>query len=299
MNKEQNKLVRNVCLLLLLGFLIAGFEHKSLLLGFFIPAALILILLYLKKSSVQIKHQTIDGSYDIKKLINAKADDLILGAALLTMNQLAYDSANGIGSYEEEEKDKLIYDVLVDIEKKLFAEDKVNAVRLRLIDLMFACAEMNVLIMKHPTMHKFLSGELEDKVLDLFYADDSFQKIFVDELSKPVTFEDLKNEITNRYLVHHFYMSAYNTVRVILKDYDDDLKNDWFRPCFLSFCIWQEDRFRSKLGLPLMVDNPLKTIAFSGWSSVVKENPIDLRKSFEQKWMNCFDEPSPFFEIEV
>ena len=94
-------------------------------------------------------------------------------------------------------------------------------------------------------------------------------------------------------------MSAYNTIRVCIEDCNDDLKKDWFRPCYFSFCIWHENTFRTQLSMPLLVDNPLKTIAYSGWLSIVNENPKDLKESFEEKWSNCFNESSPFFDVEV
>ena len=60
-----------------------------------------------------------------------------------------------------------------------------------------------------------------------------------------------------------------------------------------------EDTYRSQLNMPLLIENRMKAIALSGWTSVVNENPIDLRESFESKWKNVFSEPNPFFEVEV
>jgi len=303
MNKEQNKIVRNISLVLAPIFFITGITQESFLYGFVIPSLLITIFLYLKKSTfneeirnAKILNQTMDIS-EIKKSINAKEGHLILGPALITMRELAYDSDRGIGLYEEELKDRLIYDCLVEIEKTLFEEDKIKSVRLKIIDLMLNCAEMEVLIMKPPTMHKLLSGELGGKIIEILKVSDSMKKIFNSEFSTTISFEELKSEITNRYFQYHFYVSAFNTVRISLKDFDRDLKKDWFRPCYISFCIWQEDNIRSALSMPKLIDNQLKAIVFSSWLSVANENPIDLREAFEAKWNNVFNEPSPFFDL--
>ena len=306
MNKEQNKILRIICLILSSIFLLAGIVKNSFLYGLAVPAILISVFLYLKKNSIntvvsndEVPAQASELS-DIKKSINSREGDLILGAALITMRELANDHSVGVGKcYDEEQKDKLIFDCLVDIEKTLFEKNKIKAVRLRLMNLMLSCAEMDVLLMKPPTMHKFLSGALEEKIVDLFNANESLQKDLQPGLPTQFTFEDLKNEIMHRHILCHFYMSAYNTVRISLKDFVDDPKKDWFRVCYISFCIWQEDVYRRDLNMPLLVENPSQTIALSGWASIATEDTDDLRESFETRWKICFNEHSPFFEIAV
>ncbi len=306
MNKEQNKIVRNSCLILCPIFLLVGLAQESFFYGFVIPSLLVIFFLYLKKSSINIhsnKSFISNKSTDVnalKNAINSKADDLILGAALITMREIANDSSAGIGKYyEEEEKDKLIYDCLIDIEKTLFEEDKIKAVRLRLINLMFSCAEVDVLLMKPPTIHNLLSGEISEKIMELLNVNESLNQQITSEITAPLTLELVKSQISGIYLQHHFYMAAYNTVRVSLKDFSKDLKKDWYRCCYISFCIWMENTYRSQLNMPLLIENQIKAISLSGWASVVNENPIDLRETFETKWRNVFDEPSPFFEVEV
>jgi Trp operon repressor len=305
-NKEQNKIVRNICLILSPIFLLAGIAQESFFYGFVIPSLLVSFFLYLKKSSINIdstksfsSNQSTDANA-LKNSINSKADDLTLGAALITMREITNDSSAGIGKYyDEEEKDKLIYNCLIDIEKTLFEQDKIKAVRLKLMNLMFSCAEMDVLLMKPPAMHNLLSGEISEKIMELLSVNESLNQKISSEITSPLTLELVKSEISGSYLQHHFYMAAYNTVRITLKDFSKDLKKDWYRCCYISFCIWMEDTYRSQLNMPLLIENRMKAIALSGWNSVVNENPIDLRESFESKWKNVFSEPSPFFEVEV
>lgn len=306
MNKEQNKIVRNICLILSPIFLLSGIAQESFFYGFVIPSLLVSFFLYLKKSSINVdsaksfsSNQSTDANA-LKNSINSKADDLILGAALITMREITNDSSAGIGKYyDDEEKDKLIYDCLIDIEKTLFEKDKIKAVRLKLMNLMFSCAEMDVLLMKPPTMHNLLSGEMSEKIMELLSVNESLNQKIIAEISSPLTLELVKSEISGSYLQYHFYMAAYNTVRIALKDFSNDLKKDWYRCCYISFCIWMEDTYRSQLNMPLLIENRIKAIALSGWTSVVNENPIDLRESFESMWKNVFSEPSPFFEVEV
>jgi hypothetical protein len=304
-NKQQNKIIRNSCLMLSPVFLFIGIVQDNFLYSFLISILLIIIFLYLRKSSINAYFENTDSSTnavevsDIKKSINARAENVVLGTALITLRQMAYDSSIGIGNYEEEEKDRLIFDCLVDIEKTLFEKDKIKAVRLKIMNLMLACAEMDVLLMKKPTLHELLSGELEGRIIELFAVSEPLQQLFTPVLSNPISIEDLKNEIKHRYLQNHFYLSAYNTVRVVLKDFIDDPRKDWYRPCYISFCIWQEDLYRSQLKMPLLNKNQGKIIALSGWASIAEEGSADLRETFETKWRNCFNEPSPFFDIAV
>ena len=123
MNKEQNKIVRNICLILSPIFLLAGIAKESFFYGFVIPSLLVSFFLYLKKSSINVdsaksfsSNQSTDANA-LKNAINSKADDLILGAAQITMREILNDSSAGIGKYyDDEEKDKLIYECLIDIE---------------------------------------------------------------------------------------------------------------------------------------------------------------------------------------
>jgi Trp operon repressor len=305
-NKEQNKIARYICLILSPIFLLVGITQGSFLYGFVIPSLLVSIFLYLKKSSINIELTNLVSAIQstdvnaLKNSINKKADDLVLGAALITMREITNDYSAGIGKYyEEEQKDKLIYDCLIDIEKTLFEQDKIKAVRLRLMNLMFSCAEMDVLLMKPPTIHNLLSGEMSEKIIELLNVNESLNQKITSEITAPLTLELAESEISDIYLQRHFYMAAYNTVRISLKDFSNDLKKDWYRCCYISFCIWMEDTYRSQLDMPKLIENQMKAIAFSGWVSVANENPIDLRESFESKWNNIFNEPSPFFEIEV
>jgi Trp operon repressor len=305
-NKKQNEIVRYICLILSPIFLLIGIAQESFFYGFVLPSLLMSIFLYLKKSSINIDSKNSISSTQstnlnaLKNSINSKADDLILGAALITMREITNDYSAGIGKYyEEEQKDKLIYDCLIDIEKTLFEQDKIKAVRLRLMNLMFSCAEMHVLMMKPPTMHSLLSGEMSERIIELLNVDESLNQKITSEITAPLTLELAKSEISNIYLQCHFYMAAYNTVRISLKDFSKDLKKDWYRCCYISLCIWMENTYRSQINMPTLIENQIKAIAFSGWVSVANENPIDLRESFESKWKNIFNEPSPFFGIEV
>ena len=54
MNKEQNKIVRNICLILSPIFLLSGIAQESFFYGFVIPSLLVSFFLYLKKSSINV-----------------------------------------------------------------------------------------------------------------------------------------------------------------------------------------------------------------------------------------------------
>ena len=222
----------------------------------------------------------------------------IYGIVLAGIRETLRDTTKGIGKYwSEVGKSRLISDCIHDIEQNLNQPNPVQAVRIRTIELMLRTASFDVLIMQPPTEHKELSGELKQHLPELAKMDDDLEKFFYSLNEIPESFDHMWSAILKRYWVLHLYMSSYNLVRRSLSDFHEDANKDWFYPCYISFCIWMEDIYRRKLGLPSTIggdSSHMKSIMYSTWLNRAEEGHKELRLVWDKSWEDCFHEPSPF-----
>jgi hypothetical protein len=208
------------------------------------------------------------------------------------------DKSQGIGQHwSEGGKQKLVSDIIADISRGLSAPNPIQAVRMRTIEFMILSAKFDVLIMQKPTPFFYLSGELKERIPELAQADKELEEFFSELGEAPTSFEKMWDSILAKYWVMHLYMNTYNIVRQILKDSDDSGKKDWFQPCYISLCVWQENKYRQELGLPLTIEGDaadLKAICHSSWIWKAEEGHKNLRMVWERAWEEAFHEPSPY-----
>ena len=227
----------------------------------------------------------------------------VYGVVLLSLRETLSDTSQGIGKYwSQEGKEGLIRDVLQDIERSLSQPNPTQAVRMRAIDFMLEAAQFDVLIMQPPTNNPELSGELKAHIPELAKLDPLLEKFFYNLDSGPTDFNGMWDAILMRYWLRHLYMNAYNMVRCSVDDWYKDRTKDWFRPCYTSFCIWLEDGYRQKLGLPSMIQGEqadMKSIMYSTWMNRAEEGHKELRLVWEKSWQDVFHAPSQFDGVEV
>lgn len=95
---------------------------------------------------------------------------------------------------------------------------------------------------------------------------------------------------------------THRNVRCSVDDWYKDKTKDWFRPCYISFCIWLEDGYRQKLGLPSIIQGEqadMKAIMYSTWMNRAEEGHKELRLVWEKSWQDIFHAPSQFDGVEV
>jgi hypothetical protein len=222
--------------------------------------------------------------------------EAISAAVLHHLRTILSDKSQGIGKqWSDEGKEKLISTIVSDIDQQLAAKNPVQAVRMRTIEFMILSAKFDVLIMQKPTPHKELSGGLKPHIPELSKVDDEIKLLFSD--TDATSFDQMWNTILMRYWVMHLYMNSYNIVRRGLNDCCDDNTKDWFRPCYTSLCISQENSYRQELGLPLTIEGgmaDLKSVAHSSWIFRAEEGHRNLRMVWEKSWEEAFREPSPY-----
>jgi hypothetical protein len=222
----------------------------------------------------------------------------VSGLVLSHLRNVLNDRSQGLGQHwSEEGKQKLVGDLLADIDQQLLQPDPTLAVRMRTIEFMLLASSFDVLVMQHPSKFSGISGELKLHIPKLATLNTDLREFFYSMDPTPTEFNDMWDAVLLRYWVLHLYMSSYQVARVALGDYHSDATKDWFRPCYMSFCIWHENTYRQELGLPSVVagDQPdLRAIMHSTWMNRAQEGHKELRLVWEDSWIEIFHEPSPF-----
>jgi hypothetical protein len=220
----------------------------------------------------------------------------ILGDVMRHLRTVLNDKSQGIGKHwSAEGKEKLISGIISDINQQLAMPNPMQAARMRTIEFMILSAKFDVLVMQKPTPSNELSGELKPHIPNLAKIDNELEQLFSE--TNATSFDEMWDAILGRYWVMHLYMHTYNVVRRGLNDWQEDRTKDWFRPCYISLCIWQENKYRQELGLPLTIEGSmadLKSVAHSSWIFRADEGHTNLRQVWEKNWEEAFKELSPY-----
>jgi hypothetical protein len=142
-----------------------------------------------------------------------------------------------------------------------------------------------------------VTGELKASLPELVKVDNELEAFFYGLDETPTTPSDTWDAVVMRYWVLHLYMDTYNLVRIALGDWHKEKQKDWFRPCYISLCIWQESQYRQKLGMPPAISgtNPdRKALMHSTWINRLEEGHKEVRLAWEKSWTEVFHEPSPY-----
>jgi len=227
----------------------------------------------------------------------------VYGPVLRYARAILSDGSQGIGKmWTEPGKEKLLHSLRSDMALALTEPNPVQAVRMRTIEFMLEAAKFDLLVMRPPTPFKGLSGELESRIPELAKSDKELETFFYSIDPTPTAFDDMRGAVLGRYWGMHLYMNSYNQARIALGDWHPDRKKDWFRPCYISLCIWQESLYRGQLGLPPVIEGEMqdmKAIMHGTWVKLADEGHKELRLDWEKTWRDAFKEPSPYDDLEV
>jgi len=233
----------------------------------------------------------------------------ILGAVLVHLRDVFNDKSKGLGKYwSEDGKARLTNQILTDIQEALSQPNPVQATRMRILALMLETAKFQVLVIPPSPEsdstgirdYEGVTGELKASIPELVKEDDELEEFFYGLDETPTTPSDMWDVVLRRYWVLHLYMNTYNLVRIALDDWHKEEKKDWFLPCYISMCIWQEDQYRKKLGMPSAIsgDHPdWKALMHSTWKNRLEEGDKEVRLAWEKSWTDVFNEPSPYSKI--
>lgn len=203
----------------------------------------------------------------------------------------------GISKWTQQGKEELLQKCLADVQQELNKPDPKQAVRMRCFSIFIEAARYDVLVQQPPTGCKYLLGELKEFIPELAIKDSDLSNFFYSFEKSPSTFDEMWDLVITRYWILYFHQSAFNIVRFKLGDMHTDPTKDWFRVAYQSLCIYQEYQYRKILGLSSNIDGSnadLKSIIYSTWINRAEEGHQNLRKVWEESWVDCFKNASPY-----
>ena len=163
--------------------------------------------------------------------------------------------------------------------------------REKLVAFSLGQARYHVLLLNSIDPNQFLinmpgvTGELNNHLQTIVNADTELKGL-IEESATNAGQDPQRLDLNNISLIIHLYFwrsglftSACNTIRIGLKDFDEDPELDWYRPMYATMCASQEDQYREEIGLPPAIDDPNASIEMLRYSLFYKfvldgyENP--------------------------
>jgi hypothetical protein len=248
-------------------------------------------------------------TWQARKAVKLIENHPILGEALRYLRNAANDTSQGFGKYYSDDgKAQIVTRIIDEMQQLLAGPNPAQAIRMRTCEFMLITAETQVLVIDPPPapdvtgLRNFegITGELQARIPELTKANEGLEKFFYSLSNEPKSFQDYLDVIEYRYFSMHLSMSAYNKARIALGDKHANVKRDWFRPAFTSFCIWQENTYREELSMPRAIsgdDADLKALLHSTWMNRLQEGIPDPRLAWEKSWEKTFKGPSPYRDI--
>jgi hypothetical protein len=145
----------------------------------------------------------------------------------------------------------------------LQSPDPIAKCREDLGDLVYACAQYQVLVLDPPPTpdptglrgRLGITGELKARIHELAKQDEFLIEYF-SAFPEVTSRDDEWNLILMRYRMCGAYMNVMNALRISLDDCNPDDSKDWFKPFYAAMCASAEYRYRSELGLPDTLATP-------------------------------------------
>lgn len=245
---------------------------------------------------------------DTRRTAKLIHDNPILGATLDSAAKTLNDKSAGLGKYlSDSEKANLLERVAKETLLIISSDNPVQAARLKLGDWVCNTALLEVLVLDENTGWKFLlsvkgiSGELKSHLLELSKVNEDLSKL-VFHMKGAVTQDHLRDVLMFRYWESHLFMQAFNVVRLRLGDMSLSKATDWFKPFFISMCIFAESIYRDELGLPSAFDGKerVSPLAHSTWMNLIEKGEKELRWAWERQWESDFHlGASPYAGLEL
>lgn len=244
-----------------------------------------------------------------RKALKELQEHPIYGAVITYLKSELNDKSKGLGkNLSEEGKASIVPSILSDIQQALTQSDPVQAARMRIINLISETAKFQVLVIPPPPeldatglrAYEGISGELRSNISKLAKINKHLEEFLCDLEGTPTAPADMQDAVVVRYLFLRSFLHAYNIVRIGLGDCHKEMQKDWFIPCYISLCIWQESLYRKELGIPPAIhgDKPdWKALMHSTWMNRVEEGHNELLLEWEKSWVDVFNEPSPYVSI--
>lgn len=194
-----------------------------------------------------------------------------------------------------EEREALLRQCTEEIRDALAQPIPVQAIRLKAFAHMQAAARCDLLVMQPETLpfKRFLSGELGSRIHELEEKSHGLADLFGSSNAPPENLAEKRAFLLARHWRLHLQLTNFDIARTVLGDWHRDPTRDWFRPAYVSACIFREDVYRGELGVAGLIE-PAKAMYCSAWVEFAEAGEQHLRAVWEDGWQELFGEPSPF-----
>lgn len=157
------------------------------------------------------------------------------------------------------------------------AADPFAATRLELAAMVYAHAELTVLNQEPLTQpSRFVSGELYKHIRACTpHCNELAEELWRNPQSSD---KELYQYARQRSVYFNYMLNGINLLRYEFDDFAGGAGRDWMRPFSRSMMIWKEDTYRSKIGLPTLLDDEiLRALPHSTFFEIVRSgarNPL-------------------------
>ena len=204
-----------------------------------------------------------------------------LGQALaLHTQEYFYGKVKSLSGMSEGEKQKLIGDFYGKVASINQAENPFLKLRELLATYVVEFSKLQVLCLtKEEKVEQFyadcpyISGELHLHIRALTDHNKELKELKWSH--EDLTDEELIGFCNGRSALLLYYMNGINVVRIEAKDRHNT--KDWFKPFVRAMLIWDEDTYRSQIGLPSLLPGSLDALEYSTFMNMVVngiENPL-------------------------
>lgn len=233
-----------------------------------------------------------------RKEIKAVQEHPILRLVLNQLQNNVKDVSDPIGKQLDTEfKQQVMVECLADITNTLSELNPIIANRIKLVECMTNLASFDVIFISSKNPYLNVSGELRQYLPILKEKNESLKHFFYQVDIPLKSIDDMLSIMMATYWKMKVYVNAYNLVRIKLNDCNKDNTKDWFKPCYNSLLIWNENIYRNELNLPTIIsgeNSQLKIILHGTWFNLCQTNKINLKLIWETSWEKSFNEKSPY-----
>jgi hypothetical protein len=229
----------------------------------------------------------------------------ILGPAHKFIVSILNDPKESLFQLTDENKDKTGDQLFQDVIETLSDSNPILAVRKRLTNYT-GLAAYAVVAIGNPGQNECpeVTGELKARLPELIKVSDALKNILTDEAEKLETVEDITASLTAKCLFYDLWMRTYNYVRILIDDFYEDKKKDWFAPYKIAQLIFCEYTYRKALKMPtnIRTGDPLtegagEMIAYGEFETIILAGHKDPRAIFEGEWMRICHYTCPLADI--
>lgn len=211
-----------------------------------------------------------------------------LGRALRDHAATYFYSGEVLSWMTEENRQRFVDDFMMQLMEIRNAPNSALALRGALAGYVGQFAGLAVLGLTEPEKavqsyagSPYISGQLFRHIEQAAPHNEAFAK-FIREQGGAVSAEDLVGFANTRSSIALFYANGLNMVRTTLGDTEPP--NDWFQPFIEAMMVWEEGKYRERIGLPQLVTGAVGTIPYSLFRNYVEEGALRPFQTWTTNW---------------